>query len=172
MKKIIIKICIAAELLCVYNALKAQAFSADYTYDANGNRITATVIYLTSSLKSAVVEIDQLITKDSLTLTDTAEIPKQGWVPGITEPFDGLEIKLYPNPTQGMLIIEIQGATNKELSEPGNVIGAWNMQGQQIILTGPVKRYNLLDLSEKPGGEYLLKINICGRVKDYKVIKE
>ncbi len=171
MKLIIQKITISIVLVFTCLIIKAQAFNASYTYDANGNRITAGVIYLTPSLKSAKIPIDQ-ITKDSTILADSANIPKQGWNKPNIESINDLNIKFYPNPTHGILLIEISGTDETQASASGNKIDVFDTNGQEILYISPINTYNTINLSTKPNGTYLLKINIKKQVKVYKIIKD
>jgi hypothetical protein len=171
MQKSLLKIGFGIGLLIFCLVAKSQAFEAQYTYDHNGNRITASVIYLQTSLKSAEIPINQVI-KDSTILADSANIPKQGWNKPSIEPINGLDIKIYPNPTHGLLLIEVSGASETQTLEPGNKIDVFDMNGQPIFHISPLSIYNTLNFSTKSNGNYLLKITIMGQVKNYKIIKD
>jgi Secretion system C-terminal sorting domain len=171
MKLIIQKVTIGIVLVFTYFIAQAQAFNAIYSYDANGNRLTANVIYLQSSLKSAKIPIDQIV-KDSSILADSANIPKQGWDKPNIESINGLNIKLYPNPTHGTLLVEISGTYKIQASSAGNKIDVFDMNGRQILHLSPVNTFNTINLSTKPNETYLLKISVMGQVKEYKIIKD
>jgi hypothetical protein len=147
-----------------------QSFSSAYTYDANGNRITTAVIYLTTTSRMAKIPITQ-ITNDSTTLADSVNVPRQGWDKPVTGPLSGFQINVYPNPTHGVLMLEVSG-TGTQLSGIGNVITVWDLQGKQAMSPTLLKNTNLIDFSQKANGTYLLKISINGQTKDYKIIKE
>jgi hypothetical protein len=172
MKMIKIKLLIV--ILCACAHLQAQALktSAAYGYDANGNRISASVIYLQTTLKSAVLPLDQVVPNDSVMTTDSANIPKQGWNPNVTEPLGNIDIKVYPNPTSEMIIIEFSGVTEKQLSVEGNNLSVFDMQGRKVMTNSTLKNYNLVNFSKMPNGNYLLKLSIGGMTKEYQIIKQ
>jgi hypothetical protein len=170
MQKFFLKTSFGIGLLIFCLVAKSQAFQANYTYDANGNRITASVIYLTTSLKSAEIPINQVI-KDSTILADSVNIPRQGWDNPRVEPINGLDIKLYPNPTHGLLLIEVSGAGETQALDPGNKIDVYDMNGQLVLHISPLSTYNTVNFLAKSNGNYLLKVTIMGQVKNYKIIK-
>jgi hypothetical protein len=165
------KFILKVSLLFVCAISSAQAFKATYTNDANGNRLTAMVIYLQTSLKSAKIPIDEII-KDTTLLIDSVNIPKQGWNKPNIEQIDGLNIKLYPNPTHGILLIEISGTNETLSSYSGNKIDVFDINGQQLFHINQINTYNTINLALKPNGTYMLKITFMGQVKEYKIIKD
>jgi hypothetical protein len=164
MKISIIKIGLGLILLFLNLIAPAQAFKATYTYDANGNRLTANVIYMTSSLKSTLLSLDSLNIKG-----DTIGLPKDGWDKGLTDLSDNFVATVYPNPVHGLLIIELTNMSS--LNTNNNSIRIWNMQGNEVFnLTNPTST-NKFDLSDLVNGTYVLRIFINGATKEYKVIK-
>ena len=96
-------------LLAATSSVFSQAFKATYSYDAAGNRTTATIIWLTSSLKNDEV-IDSAIAVEtqgraSLPTTD-ATIPKQGYTQPNLDSLAGTKITIYPNPNTGSFTIK------------------------------------------------------------------
>ncbi|HOT15011.1 MAG TPA: hypothetical protein PK252_09650 [Bacteroidales bacterium] len=81
MKALVKKLLTSIVLVNIYIVGHSQAFksSLEYSYDANGNRVKASVIYLVKSAKEAVEEstdtIPQIITKNIA----TDSIPEKGW---------------------------------------------------------------------------------------------
>jgi len=171
MKPILKRLLTSIVLVNTYLIIHGQAFNATYTYDPNGNRITANVIYLTSatSLKSAVISLDTLIKLNSINAADTTGLPKDGWNKGITNPSDNFTATVYPNPVHGLLIIELKN--NENLSTGNNNIRVWNMQGSQVINIANLSSTNNVDFTKLPYGSYILKITVNGSTKDYKIIK-
>lgn len=143
----------------------AQNFQAQYQYDANGNRTKATIIYL--SLKSAPADLNQIIPDGS----DTANLPRKGWAAGVTDSLANYKVTVFPNPTHGNLLVQINGATDK-VANPANTIKIWNMQGQLLLDVNPISINNLIDLSQYASGTYILKVFLDGQVKDFKIVKE
>jgi hypothetical protein len=158
-------------MLYVNIVMNAQAFTANYTYDDNGNRITATVIYLQTSIKQVQVQSEQ-VTMDSIIMADSVNIPQQGWQKPTIEPLPGFEIKVYPNPTYGILMIEISGINDDALSNKDNVITIWDIQGRQINGSAKIKNINVVDLSQQVNGDYIVIMVINGQTKEYKIIKQ
>jgi hypothetical protein len=161
-------------LLTSVAQLQAQALktSTAYVYDPNGNRISATVIYLQTTLKSATLPLDQVLPENSLSSSDTALLPKQGWEPGTSEPLGNFEVKVYPNPTHGVIILEILKISDKQLVAAENSIKIFDIQGVLIKNYSPMTRYNIIDLSAKPNSPYLLQVIISDQIKNYKIVKE
>lgn len=159
-------------VLCAGISAHAQSFRAFYTYDANGNRLSDSAIYLQTSTKSAEIPISQ-ITNDSATLADSVNVPKQGWDNPVYGPsLNGFDIKVYPNPTHGVLMVEVSTTGSQQLSASGNVIAVWDLQGRQVINTALLKNTNVVDLSQNGFGTYILKMGINGQTKEYKIIKQ
>jgi hypothetical protein len=163
-------------ILSYYAQLHAQALKTQeghaYGYDANGNRTSASVIYLQTTLKSATLPLDQVIPGNSFFPSDSALIPEQGWESGKSEPLGDFEVKVYPNPTHGIIILEILRISDKQLAASENSIKIFDMQGILIKNYSPLTKYTIIDLSEKPNTTYLLKLIAGGQIKDYKIIKE
>ncbi len=151
---------------------KSQDFQANYTYDLNGNRIFATVVYLTTTQMSDSLSLNQVFPGNEIVKPDTSGLPQIGWQPGTKESLGSLEIIIYPNPTHGKIIIEITGATDQQLVMSGNSIIIWDIQGRQTICSANLTNTNVVDLSQKANGTYLVKVSINGQVKEYKIIKE
>lgn len=150
MKLILSRTLLIAAMLLLVLSSKAQSFQAQYTYDANGNRLTATVIYLSRSSSSPVPKVVEAIKVD---------------------PEINLTITIYPNPTQGDLRVELTGATSDQLSVPSNAIKVWDMQGRLLISLKSIGSSNVVDLSGYSNGTYIMQLFFGGRVKEYKIIK-
>lgn len=150
MKLLLFKVVLVALFLSFPTMLKAQSFTAHYTYDANGNRRIATVIYLSASRTSA-----------SPTVKDELKI----------DPAANLSISIYPNPTQGDLRIELAGATPEQFNAPSNSIKVWDMQGRLLLSVNTLGATNSVDLSRFGNGTYIMQLFFNGKVKDYKIVK-
>lgn len=127
-----------------------QTFKAVYTYDLNGNRLTANIIYLTVSAPSAAPEVVEALEVD--------------------EP-SGLTVKIYPNPTRGDLRVEIAGGPSELLEEPKSSIQVWDMQGRLIISVNPLSASNRVDLTPFCNGAYIMHLTVRGVTKSYKILK-
>lgn len=118
-----------------------------YTYDKAGNRTNRTIC-----LKSKEA------TSDSVSI---AKIP-------ITENMGEMVITLYPNPTKGQLKIQI---TNKTCETEG-VLELYDLSGRLVKVQKTVGESTMLDISRYPLGIYLMRIRICDKVSEWRIIKE
>jgi hypothetical protein len=147
--------------------LDAQSFKATYTYDSNGNRVSATVIYLL--LKSAKLDTAEIepVEIDSVKLELDQKLSKASQLDSLPN----YNVHIFPNPTQGDLLVEIDGVSPTEFTGQGNVIKILNLNGQLMLDINPVPSYNTVDLSQLAGGTYILLLYINGKAKTYKIIK-
>jgi len=114
-----------------------------YSYDAAGNRTERTIILAT---KSAIVQSDTIFT-DQLAERD---------------------IKIYPNPTDGFLKVEIgntEGIKNYTIT-----INAMNT-GKQVKKVKATLPLTDIDVSNQPFGVYIMLIDIDGKSTSWKIIK-
>lgn len=127
------------------NQLAAQTIG--YDYDFAGNRIARRVIPLT---KAPVKQQQQ---NESEPLLD-----KVG----------ERQITIYPNPTKGRMIIDIQGGNEKD----GIRVQMFDPQGKQLMNSALQPGKTTIDISSYPGGYYIMRITAGTKAKEYKVIKE
>jgi hypothetical protein len=139
--------------------LRGQAKVA-YTYDASGNR-TSKIIILPVSNKSI---------KDTTSHSD-AELSKQFSEMENNFEFEKLsegKIKVYPNPTEGAIMLRIENIHNFE----GTSFQLYNSSGN-LIKTGTINSDLLgLDLSGNSPGLYILKISRQEEKLEFKIIKK
>jgi len=157
-REILILIIIFSSIL----SLNAQSFKATYTYDANGNRDSAKVFYLT--FKSATIDTNQV---------DSAEIIKKLQLEN-TKQLDSLSnffVRIFPNPAQKDLLIEINGLGFSEFDGKSNFIKLLSLNGQLMLDIKPVSSYNTIDLTRFNQGTYILLLNINGKAQTYRIIK-
>lgn len=172
MKAFVKKLLTSIVLVNIFLIGQSQAFksSLEYSYDANGNRVKASIIYLVKSAKEAVKDstdtIPQIISKN----IDTDSIPEKGWEPGPEDNISGSLIKLYPNPAHSIIIVEI---SNSDLSknEQSNVIQIFDLQGKMVYHKTGVTKYSAIDLSMLSNGTYILKLYLGDQLKEYKIVK-
>jgi len=121
-----------------------------FSYDENGNREKR--IYIGTTLKSASLE--------SSTAFDE-EKP-------ITENIGFGEIKIYPNPTKGNLIVEIPDMEVEAIR-----VMFFNLQGKQLMNrnVSPNTRTQF-NLSSFPSGMYVMKIVAGQESSEWKIIKD
>lgn len=128
----------------------AQTFNATYTYDANGNRVTAAIVYLSQAKSSASSKVEEELAIDPLT---------------------NLTVSIFPNPTQGDLRIDFAGVDQELILDPSNAIKVWDMQGRILLTVSPLEASNSVNLSDFRNGTYILQLFFKGKVTDYKIIK-
>ena len=116
--------------------------------------------------------VDVIVTAtdgSSATVADTFSIEVISYV-GISNPLDGLEIKLYPNPNNGRFVIESDMFELKDVvleifNEKGQLI--WNREIRDEIGT----LHESVDLDNAANGLYLLRVrNRTGRINKRFVI--
>ncbi len=113
-----------------------------YTYDASGNRVKREIVLT----KSAVETRSDLFTEELANRT----------------------IKIYPNPTEGQLKVEVSDF------EGSKSVGLTivNMQGQIVLKKKMNSATEELDMSGEASGLYILQINIDGENSSWKIIKK
>lgn len=142
--------------MLVCSSLKAQTFKATYTYDENGNRLTASVVYLTQTPSSPSTNNENNTkTEEDLKVDDVTN----------------LTIRVFPNPTKGNLRVELTGVNEELLKSPNNAIRVWDIQGRLMFSINVVETSNLVDLSGYGNGTYIMQLFINGKVKDFKIVK-
>ena len=77
------------------------------------------------------------------------------------------EIKIYPNPTKGILNIKITG-----LDKAKGFISIYNIVGKLIEKTELSGNNQIFDLSAQPNGIYIMQIRIEDKISSWKIIKE
>lgn len=148
--------------------VKAQAFSASYEYDDNGNRKTASVTYLTTSLKSDTVSLLDIVADNNT----TDSIPSDGWAIGPDELQGGSIISLYPNPTYGMVLLKVTNSGNNITKKDGNYYSLWDITGKMIKSQQSLGTLNTINLSSQPNGIYIVRVSINGQNRVYRIVKE
>ena len=119
-----------------------------FSYDASGNR-TDRVINL---LKNAEIQA-----------TSSENIEKNI----VEAELVNLEIKIYPNPTRGILKVEIPN-----IGEIKPTIIVFNSQGKQIYSNKVSDQTSTINLSNQPPGMYILKLIHNQESLDWKIIKD
>ena len=132
-----------------------------YAYDASGNRI-ARYIVLNAPSQAPRVYIDE-------EAEETEEPDEQALIPALIEQFTAdLQVKIYPNPTKGILLVELAGNGKVENAQ----ITVFNQSGQQILYTGTDGALTTVNLSTFPQGMYVLRLIVGNKATDYKIIKK
>ena len=153
MKQNFILSCVACIGILFCTDVHAQ--SIKYTYDASGNRISRNVITMSSRLKSSGASSNNKVA--------VTELPK------FEEALGDMIITIYPNPTKGMLQVDISGG---DISKDARIY-LYNFSGMMVRQLSGVSVTNFLDISAQPTGVYTMKIVLDkNNVSTWKIIKE
>jgi len=175
MKKLIILYIFLASSIAAYS----QAFSAVYDYDLNGNRKTASIIWLQTNLKSNVLDSADLQALTSL----NDSIPNKGYSKPNIDSISNVRITIYPNPTNGLLLVQLDetiqihgnaiygNETHGNASLQTASISVYSSTGQQVFNLSPLARTNTINLQSQPAGTYILTIQLGSLSKTYSIIK-
>ena len=127
-----------------------------FAYDPAGNCISRTIVLYAPS--RAPIEAPQ-------PNTETEEETAPTFIEQLTA---DLQVKIYPNPTQGFLQVEIIGNENDNRTQ----IAVFNQSGQQVIATQSSGQLTSVDMSSFPAGTYILRLSINERIENYTIIKK
>lgn len=119
-----------------------------FSYDASGNR-TERVIDLTKSAE---------ITASSSTANEEKLFEAE---------LVNLDIRIYPNPTKGVLKVEIPG-----IGDIKPTLVVYNLQGKQLVHKTVSNQISTINLSGHPAGMYIMKIVNGQESLDWKIIKD
>ena len=150
MKKLITFLTIA---LCAvsYNAVSQS--SVTFSYDADGNMSSRTVV----TLKSA----------DFYANEDEAEAEEELLPEIVSAELGAQKITVYPNPTRGRILVEIQPLNYEE----ENFLRLFNSQGQLIETVRIVSEQTQLEIAGS-AGVYLLDVHLGTNISKWKIIKQ
>jgi len=132
------------------NNIEAQTVS--YSYDANGNRDTLSIITLKAS-NAGITESNQKAEPE---------------IESYTNSLSDLKIKIYPNPVQDFVHLNINGLKSDEQL----AYYLFNMQGQLIFTQLITNQTETFDFTIFPAGYYILKLRYKESVLEYKIVKQ
>lgn len=159
MKTIVKTVIIMALMLCSQKSIAQLFTKIKYEYDATGNRWQRRVIFNQPTLNKT--------TQGDTTSTDTANAIKP-YKETMIDTFGLKQIIVYPNPTEGMMQINIESLTPSPLL---GSIKVYNMQGSTMYINNVLQNQNVLDLTALASGNYLLKLDVNRQIKTYQIIK-
>lgn len=117
-----------------------------FQYDNSGNRENRTIVY--SSTKSAKMHYME---------------------PEIFEEIvEETKFRIYPNPTDGLLQIEISNLD----TEIESSIKLFDLQGRKVYENNNPGLTNAIDISERNPGVYILMLQAGSKTREWKIIKE
>ena len=132
-------------ILFLTGILNAQKVIFDY--DAAGNRISRTIDMSKQSIAKSSEKLPEPITEQ---LNSERKL------------------KIYPNPTKGILAVEIIGGDSDEII----TLSLFNMKGTQLQSKKTDGSLTEVDMTTYPEGTYILRIQMPDKTVDYKVIKQ
>jgi len=127
-----------------------------YTYDAAGNRISRIILLTVQSMQKSAK-------------TDTTDLLQEKQISQPSEDKIGdAKVTIYPNPTKGLLLIEMQDIT-VDIPTVGKL---YSLSGT-LLLNQPLKTFPAtLDLSGYANGIYILVIESGSQSGKWRIIKE
>ncbi len=135
-------------LIGLIQTARSQNFT--FGYDNAGNRYSKNVITLKST---------ESVQDTSTQKQDTAVYQ---------ELLDELKVSLYPNPTKGIIIIELENLD----SIVSSILYVTDNSGKILYVHKELQQRNEIDLSSLHPGMYFLRIQAGMSISEWKVIKE
>lgn len=145
MKQIYQFLSLIALFLCLQPELMFSQY-VSFGYDAAGNRIKREIILETHN-------------------NDLKKAPKKAFV---SETLSDKTIKIYPNPTKGILKIEIVGWTETDTGS----VAMFNAGGTRLLSTPLTESTLTLDITGYTSGLYLMHIKLGENETTWKIIRE
>jgi hypothetical protein len=130
-----------------------------YSYDESGNRVRR---YITKSLVIDTVYIDTIYNKAS---NDSVQDATQE--EDLFEKKDAFEVLVYPNPTIGMLEVELPGLKTNQNTH----LYLYSQTGILVKQMDRLQRRQSVDISNQPAGIYILRITVDNKAVLRKIIK-
>ncbi len=143
--------------------LKSIGQTISYSYDNVGNRIEKVIILGGGSKGSVSEKSDE---KDNKEPVKPDTLQKQVIK---DDTFVNQSIKIYPNPTKGIIRLEIPD--NPENSEEIRII-VHDLNGRMILNKPNEALGTEIDLSSQPDGIYILKLKKGMKVSQWKIVKQ
>ena len=149
------------KLLIIILSISIPAFSQDFTfdYDDAGNREYRTITLPPPSKASF---LDTSAVHEEIAEEGTPEEQKLYYKLG------SFDLVVYPNPTKGEVVVQISGEENL-----GTVTyRVFNQLGREILSGAKSSNVLHINLSGQKAGTYFLRIEINGKEKSWKIVKE
>ncbi len=133
-------------LLTSFSQLLHAQTTITYSYDAAGNRISRTIVLAPR--------------------TAPAQPEQQPVVH--TEKLADILLKIYPNPTDGKVKVELNNLPEGQKTQ----IGIYTMSGRLITTFKDVTNTFNVDISNQPAGIYLMRIEVGQYRTEWRIIKK
>ena len=134
-------------VLSMWAGLDICAQRIKYTYDSAVNRL--------SRQKEIVVQ-----TRGALSDEEEPSVYE--------EELSETKVTIYPNPTKGVLKVDISGVEKFENAQ----ISLYDLTGKLLQQWAGISQSNTIDLSERTPGMYIMQIVYNGNASSWKIIKE
>ena len=134
-------------VLSMWAGLDICAQRIKYTYDNAGNRLTRQ--------KEIVVQ-----TRGALSDEEEPSVYE--------EELSETKVTIYPNPTRGMLKVDISGVEKFENAR----ISLYDLTGTLLQQWGSISQSNMVDISDRTPGVYIMQIVYNGNASSWKIVKE
>ena len=136
-------------MLSVFSSSLCAQNAVAYAYDACGNRVSRTVVLPSQSMAKRHTE-----ETDSTSYFEETALKRS--------------VRIYPNPTKGMLKVEVVGMQDSDVCR----LSLYGMSGNRVMQTKATESMTFLDLSNYANGHYLLVLELNGENTTWKIIKE
>ena len=140
--------------------LLLNSFSADFNYDDAGNMTKHTIVLWVSKTAPA----------DDTTKVLEPEVEFDEEQPPIEDHILSNKILIYPNPTRGLLRVQLDGYDpNRDGSA---MVSAHSMVGVKVVERVLNEPTTTIDMSRHPAGIYILTVRIGEHARQWRVVKE
>jgi hypothetical protein len=144
-----LKIILLFAVWALFPVFSSAQSNVTYAYDAAGNRISRTIV-IPAQLRAAEEE------------------EKEEEEPTVySEALSELLIKIYPNPTSGLIQIEIENLPANETAD----IALYHLSGK-LITSRQTAGSTEIDITGQPAGIYLMRIVAGKEQTEWKIIKK
>lgn len=146
------KTCIFFALLSL-NFISLPGQTIHYDYDESGNRVERYIV----------------LSKGNSSGDDTSKKYEENIKSEeFADKLEELTIRIYPNPTQGQLSVDVTGLGPDETVD-------YQLFSQTGLLLGTNRKNGFhftVDMEGYPGGIYILRLTINGKISQWKILKE
>ena len=161
----------AYQIANVWNSfanIVATEEKVSYFYDLSGNQILRKIQEISMSTTTTSSSSAASMLKSTASGTGASEVATKE-SPKYEDVLSEMKITIYPNPTRGMLRVDISGSY---VSKDARIY-LYNIQGALITQLTDISETNDLDISSQPEGTYIMRIMLDkNNISTWKIIKE
>ncbi|MBI5219481.1 MAG: T9SS type A sorting domain-containing protein [Bacteroidia bacterium] len=152
-------------LILVIFCIVVHAQSVGYGYDLSGNR-TSRILVIPPQTARLSNPTDTLHTDTLLTAQQDQQLqPVKEILSG------GQTVSIYPNPTKGILAVEVTN-TGRSTGSLSGLIEIVDLNGKQHYINKNFAGRDEINFSYEAAGVYFLRIEIDGKKEEWKIIKQ